>query len=104
MNKVNMVAVEGSVMPSGEKGLPLVNTTNIMVWAKQLRMWLMRTKQNHLGLLAQPRQMGDTAAQYRKTVELWEDRNATCMSVMYEACGGSSNCRSVHVGERHASG
>ena len=90
-----MVAIEGSVTPSGDKGLPLVDTTNILVWAKQLRMWLMRLKQNHLGLLIKPRQLADTPSQWRKKVELWEERNATCMSVIYEACGGNPDALEI---------
>ena len=72
------------------KGLPSFDSANVVNWSKQLKMWLMRRKRNHLGLEDRPARPPHNAsaqirAEYRADLATWLERKDTCVSTIYEA-------------------
>ena len=78
----------------GEKddmaGLPAFDPSNVVTWAKRLKMWLMRKKRNHLGLEDPPARPPNNAAarvlaDFKEEFNTWLERKDTCVSTIYEA-------------------
>ena len=88
MSISNMVA-DNSKELEDIQGQPMFDSANVVNWAKELKMWLMRKKRNHLGLEAPPVRPPNNAAaavraEYKKDIEEWLERKDTCMSAFYE--------------------
>ena len=67
------------------QGQTMCDSTNVVNWAKILKMWFMRKKRKHLGLDAPPVRPPNNAAaavraEYEKDIEEWLERKDTCMS------------------------
>ena len=71
-------------------GLPVFDSSNVVTWAKKLKMWLMRKKRNHLGLEDPPARPPINAAarvqsEFKEEFTRWLERKDTCVSTIYEA-------------------
>ena len=53
MSVSNTVA-DNNKEPDDMKGLPMLDSVNVVTWPKKLEVWLMRKKRNHLGLEDRP--------------------------------------------------
>lgn len=90
MSTSNMVA-ENKLEMDKHGGPPPIDTSDVVTWAKKLKVYLMRKKRNHLGLEPHGLVMPGAGANaetrniYRAALEAWKERKDTCVSAIYES-------------------
>ena len=94
MSVSNMVA-ENKQETDKNGGPPPIDISDVVTWAKMLKVYLMRKKRNHLGL--EPHGLvipgaganAESRSIYRAALETWRERKDTCISSIYEAVEGN---------------
>ena len=66
------------------KGLPMFDTSTVVIWPKRLKMWLMRKCKNYLGLEERPARPPNNAAaavraEFKMELSEWLERKDTCV-------------------------
>jgi hypothetical protein len=89
MSTSNVVA-ENKMESDRNGGPPPIDVKDIVGWVKTLKMFLMKKKQNHLGLtphgLVAPaiNASDEMKLAFERKVEEWKERKDTCISISYE--------------------
>ncbi len=88
MSESYMAADESA---KGISGMPKIRTEEVEQWARDAKTYLMGQKRNHKGLEDQPAAPGvgmhlaNVRIKWEKDLEVWRERNDTCVSKLYEA-------------------
>ena len=82
-------------------GMPKIRTEEVEQWARDAKTYLMGQKRNHKGLEDQPAAPGvgmhlaNVRIKWEKDLEVWRERNDTCVSKLYEAVKGEARAKLV---------
>ena len=85
------MSIPNMVADVKENDIPLFNPKDVKTWSKEFTISMMKKKRNHLGLrphgLVMPPGNAPRERQtdYEKKVEVWSERNDTCVASIFEA-------------------